>query len=64
MGNLMVARVAIKEGEHDTTSSRVDDLVNAWERERIFWPVPIQISIIHTHSSFIIGLFQSKYRVS
>jgi hypothetical protein len=34
-GNLMLAQVAIKEGEQDTTGRRVDDLIDAWEPEGI-----------------------------
>jgi aminopeptidase C len=45
----MVARVAIEEGEQDATSRRVDDLVDAWEREGVLWEMFIEISIIHTH---------------
>jgi hypothetical protein len=60
----MVARVAIKERAQDAASHGVDDLVNSWERERIFWVVPVEIGIIHTHPPFIIILFQDKYRVS
>jgi hypothetical protein len=58
----MVSRVAINEREQDAASRGVDDLVNAWERERIFWAVPIEISIMHP--PFIIIIFQNKYRVS
>jgi hypothetical protein len=55
---LMVARVAVKEGEQDTASRRVDDLVNAWEREGVLRAVFIEISIIHTHPPSIVILFQ------
>jgi hypothetical protein len=34
-GNLMVARVAIKEGEHDIAGCGVNDLVDAWEPKGI-----------------------------
>jgi hypothetical protein len=52
--NLVVTRVAVKEGEQDAASRRVNDLVDAWERERILWAMFVEISIIHTHSPFII----------
>jgi hypothetical protein len=60
----MIARVVVEEGEQDAASRRVDDLVDAWERERVLRAVFIEISIIHTHPPFIIILFQYKYRVS
>jgi hypothetical protein len=44
----VVARVAIEEGEQDAASRRVDDLVDAWEREGVLRAVFIEISIIHT----------------
>jgi hypothetical protein len=55
---LMIARVAVEEGEQDAASRRVDDLVDAWEREGVLRAVFIEISIIHTHPPFIIILFQ------
>jgi hypothetical protein len=61
---LIIARVAVEEGEQDATSRRVNDLVDAWEREGVLWAVFIEISIIHTHPPFIIVLFQYKYKVS
>jgi hypothetical protein len=60
----MVAQVAIKEREHDAASCEVNDLFDAWERERIFWAVHVEIGIIDTHPPSIIILFQNKYRVS
>jgi hypothetical protein len=54
----MVARVAVEEGEQDTASGRVDDLVDAWEHDGVLRAVFIEISIIHTHPPFIIVLFQ------
>jgi hypothetical protein len=53
----MVARVAVEKGEQDATSRRVDDLIDAWEREGVLRAVFIEISIIHTHPPFIIILF-------
>jgi hypothetical protein len=55
---LMLARVAVEEGEQDAASHRVDDLVDAWEREGVIRAVFVEISIIHTHPPFIIILFQ------
>jgi hypothetical protein len=46
----MVARVAVEEGEQEATSHRVDDLVDAWEREGVLWAMFIEINIIHTNS--------------
>jgi hypothetical protein len=54
----MVARVVVKEGEKDAASRRVDDLVDAWEREGVLRAVFSKISIIHTHPPYIIILFQ------
>jgi hypothetical protein len=54
----MVARVAVEEGEQYTASRRVDDLVDAWEREGVLRAVFIEISIIHTRPPFIIILIQ------
>jgi hypothetical protein len=54
----MVARVAVEEGEQDAASRRVDDLVDAWEREGVLRAVFIEIGILHTHPSFIIILFE------
>jgi hypothetical protein len=54
----MVARVAVEEGEQDAASRRIDDLIDAWEREGVLRAVFIEISIIHTHPPFIIVLFQ------
>jgi hypothetical protein len=54
---LMIARVAVKEGEQDAASRGVDDLVDAWEREGVLRAVLIEISIIHAHPPFIINLF-------
>jgi hypothetical protein len=61
---LMIARVAVEEGEQDATSRGVDDLIDAWEREGVLGAVFIEISIIHTHPPFIVILFEYKYRVS
>jgi hypothetical protein len=60
----MVAREAIKEEEQYTASCGVDNLVDPWEPEGILRVVLVEISIIHTHPSFIVILFQNKYRVS
>jgi hypothetical protein len=60
----MITHVAVEEEELDTTSCRVDNLVNAWEREGVLRAVFIKISIIHTHPPFIVILFQYKHRVS
>jgi hypothetical protein len=54
----MVAQVAIEEGEKDATSCKVDDLVDAWEREGVLRAMFIEISIIYTHPPFIVILFQ------
>jgi hypothetical protein len=54
---LMIARVAVEEGEQDATSRGVDDLIDAWEREGVLGAVFIEISIIHTHPPFIVILF-------
>jgi hypothetical protein len=61
---LMIARVAVEEGEQDAASRRVDDLVDAWECEGVLWAMFIEISMVHTHSAFIIIHFQYKYRIS
>jgi hypothetical protein len=53
----MVTQVAIKERKQDAASCRVNDLVDAWEPEEIFWAMFVEISVIHTHSLFIIILF-------
>jgi hypothetical protein len=55
--NVMVTRVAIKGREQDAASCRVNDLVDEWEHEGILWIVFVEISVIHTHPSFIIILF-------
>jgi hypothetical protein len=62
--DLMIARVAVEEGEQDAASRGVDDLIDAWEREGVLRAVFIEISIIHTHPPFIIIPFQDEYRVS
>jgi hypothetical protein len=51
--NLVITRVAVEEGEQYAASRRVDDLVNAWEREGILRVVFVEISVIHTHPPFI-----------
>jgi hypothetical protein len=56
--NLVVTRVAVEEREQDAASRRVDDLVDAWEREGILQAVFVEISVIHTQPPFIIILFQ------
>jgi hypothetical protein len=55
----MVTQVAIKERKQDAASHRVNDLVDAWEREGILRAVFVEISVIHTHPPFIIILFQN-----
>jgi hypothetical protein len=55
---LMVARVAVEEGEQDATNRRVDDLVDVWEHEGVLRAMFIEISIIHTHPPFIVIPFQ------
>jgi hypothetical protein len=55
----MVTRVAIKERKQDAASCRVNDLVDAWEREGILRAVFVEISLIHTQPPFIIILFQN-----
>jgi hypothetical protein len=60
----MVAQLAIKEGEQNTTGCRVDDLVNAWEPKGILRAMLVEISIIHTHPLFTIILLKNTYRVS
>jgi hypothetical protein len=59
-GYLMVARVAVKEGDQDAASRRVDDLIDAWEREGVLRAVFIEITIIHTHPPFIIFVFKTS----
>jgi hypothetical protein len=49
----MVTCVAIEEKEQDAASRRVNDLVNAWEREGILRAVFVEISVIHTHPPFL-----------
>jgi hypothetical protein len=44
---------AVEEEEQDAASRRVDDLVDAWERKGILRTMFVEISIIHTHPSFI-----------
>jgi hypothetical protein len=61
---LMIARVAIEEGEQDAASHGVDDFVDAWEREGVLRSMFIEITIIDTHPPFIVILFEYKYRVS
>jgi hypothetical protein len=63
-GNLLVARVAIKEGEQNTADCGVNDLVVAWEPKGILRAMLVEISVIHTHPPFFVILFQIKYRVS
>jgi hypothetical protein len=53
-----ITRVAVKEGEQDVASRRVDDLVDAWECEEILRAIFFEISIIHAHPPFIIIIFQ------
>jgi hypothetical protein len=53
----MIAKVAVEEREHNAASPGVDDLVDAWERERVLRAVSIEIGIIHTHPPFIVILF-------
>jgi hypothetical protein len=60
----VVTQVAVKEGEQDAATLGVDALVDPWEHEGILRAVFVEISIIHTHSPFIIILFQDWYRVS
>jgi hypothetical protein len=54
----MIAQVAVEEGVQDAVSRRVDDLVDVWEREGVLPAMFIEISVIHTHPSFIVILFQ------
>jgi hypothetical protein len=54
---MMVTRVAIKEREQDAASHRVNDFVDALEREGVLRLVFVEISVIHTHPPFIIILF-------
>jgi hypothetical protein len=53
----METQVAIKERKQNAASRRVNDLVDAWEREGILQAVFVEISVIHTHPPFIIILF-------
>jgi hypothetical protein len=56
--DLVVTRVAVEEGEQDAASHKVDDLVDAWEREGIRRAMFVEISVIQTHPPFIIILFE------
>jgi hypothetical protein len=55
---MMVTQLAVEKGEQDAANRRIDDLVDAWEHERILRLVFVEISIIHAHPPFIIILFQ------
>jgi hypothetical protein len=59
----VITRVAVEEREQFTASRRVNDLVDAWEREGILQEVFVETSLIHTNPPFIIILFQDYYRV-
>jgi hypothetical protein len=56
--DLVITRVAVEEREHGAASCKVNDLVDASEREGILRAVFVEISVIHTHPPFIIILFQ------
>jgi len=57
----MVARVAIKKREKRAPGCRVNNLVDARERKRVFRAVLVEIRIINTHSPFAIFLFYKDW---
>ena len=61
-GDLVIARVTIKEGEQFAAGGGVYNLVYPRQAEGVFRAVFVKISIINTHSSFFI-LFLNENRV-
>ena len=61
-GDLMIARVTVKEGEQFAASGGVYNLVYPRQAEGVFRVVFVKISIINTHSPFFI-LFVNENRV-
>ena len=59
--NLMVAGVAIKKREKRAPGCRVNNLVDARERKRVFRAVLVEIRIINTNSPFAIFLFYKDW---
>ena len=58
---MMVAGVAIKKREERAPGCRVNNLVDAWERKRVFRAVLVEICVIDTHSPFAIFLFYKDW---
>ena len=57
----MVAGVAIKKRGKRAPGCRVNNLVDARERKRIFRAVLVEIRVINTHSPFAIFLFYKDW---
>ena len=62
-GNLMIARVAIKEEEQHATGRGVNDLVDAWKSKGILWTVLVEVCVVDTHPPFVVVLFENEYWV-
>ena len=53
-GDLVIARVTVKEGEQFVADGGVYNLVYPWQTERVFGVVFVKISVINAHSPFFI----------
>jgi hypothetical protein len=53
----MVPGVGVEEAEGFAPRSRIDDLIYAWQRERILWARFVETGVVDTHPPLVVLLF-------
>ena len=59
--NLIVTRESIHEVEQPIPGGRVDQRVDAWEREAIFWRSFVEVGEVHIHPLYPVGYLHQNY---
>jgi hypothetical protein len=59
----MVSRIAVQEGQHRTSSGRINHLIYSRESEGILWTVLVEICIVDAHALIHFILFEYKNRI-
>jgi hypothetical protein len=59
-GYLVVARVAVEEGQQGASGGGVDDLVDARKREGVFRVVTVEISVVDTNDRSVRGAVDGR----
>jgi hypothetical protein len=59
--NLVVARKCVHKAEQLVPKGRVDQCIDAWEREAIFWTSFVGVGEVHAHSPLSIRLLHQDH---